>query len=89
MKRCPYKEPLDPISLIRQVGDQNDYLNYHPSDFRKTIESTQDLQEEEASPEEEVFPEGEASPEEEDTQEEEEYHLEDHQEAVGDHHRCQ
>jgi len=31
--------------------------------------------------------EGEDFPEEEDTQAEEEYHQEDHQEAVGDHHR--
>jgi len=44
---------------------------------------------EEDSLEEEDFPEEEDSPEEEDTQEEEEYHLEDHQEAVGDHHRYQ
>ncbi len=54
------------------------------------IEPTGDLQEEEgASPEVEASPEAEASLEEEDIQEEEEYHLEDHQEVVGDHHCCQ
>jgi len=81
MKKRPYKELLDPIGLIHQAGDQNDYQSCHPFDFRKTTERTGDLPEEEASPE--------VSPEEEVIPEEEEYHLEDHQEAVGDHHRYQ
>ncbi len=43
---------------------------------------------EEGFPEEEDSLEEEDSPEEGDTLEEEEYHLGDHQEAAGDHHRC-
>jgi len=64
------------------VEDQKDYQNCHPSDSHKTINLG------EGSPEEEDSLEEEDSPEVEDIQEEEEYHLRDHQEAVGDHHRC-
>jgi len=70
------------------VEDPKDCWNYHPFNFPKTTNQGED------SPEEEDSPEGEDSPEEEDslvaedTQAEEEYHLEDHQEAVGDHRRC-
>ncbi len=76
------------------MGDQNNCRNYRLFDSRKTTELTGDPLEEEVSPEEvspeeEVSLEEEVSPEEEDIQEEEEYHLEDHQEAVGDHHRYQ
>jgi len=86
---------LDLIDPIPQVEDQNNCRNYRPSDSHKTTELTEDSPEEEASQGEEAFLEGEASPEEgasqaeEDIWEEEEYHLEDHQEAAGDHHHCQ
>ncbi len=71
---------------------QSNYRNYCLSDFHKTIDPRGDSQEEDSleedSPEEEdSLEEEEDSPEEEDTPEEVEYHLEDHWEAVGDHHR--
>jgi len=94
MKKQLYKGLLDQIEPIHRAGDQNNYQSYHPFDSHRMIEQTGDplgeevSLEEEASLAEEDFPEVEASPEEEDTPEEEEYHLEDHQEAVGDRHRC-
>jgi len=69
------------------VEDQNAYQNCHPFDSHKTTNLGEDSQKEEDSLAEEDFLEEEDSPEEEDTREEEEYHLEDHQEVVGDHHR--
>jgi|SRR6266702_2213633 len=92
MRKHLYEEPLDLIEQIHQVGDRNDYQNSPLFDFHRTIDPTEeppweedsleDFQEVEDSPEEEDFLEVE------DTWEEEEYHQEDHQEAVGDHHRC-
>jgi len=64
------------------VGDRKGYQNCHPSIFPKMTNPEED------SPEEEDSLEEEDSPEEEGTQVEEEYHPEDHQEVVGDHHRC-
>ena len=91
MKKHPYEEPLDLTEQIHPVGDWNDYQNSLLFDFHRTIDPIEeppqeedfleDFQEVEDSLEEEDFP------EEEDTQEEEEYRREDHQEAVGDHHR--
>jgi len=62
------------------VEGQNDCQNYHPFDSRKMINLEEDFQEEDSPEEEDSLEEG-------DTWEEEEYHLGDHQEAVGDHHR--
>jgi len=93
MKKRPYKGRPDLIDPIPQAEDQNNCRNYRPSDFHKMTEPTEDSPGEEAS--QEASQEGEASPEEgasqaeEDIWEEEECHLGDHQEAVGDHHRCQ
>src|SRR6266702_4467759 len=75
MKKHPYEEPLDPTEQIHQVEGRNDCQNSPLFDFHKTIDPTEGPLEVEDSPEEE------------DTQEEEGYHREDHQEAVGDHHR--
>ncbi len=91
MRKHPYEEPLDPTEQIHQAGDRNDYQNFPLFDFHKTINPTEESPQEEDFPED--FQEVEDSPEEEDSleegdiQEEEEYHWEDHQEAVGDHHR--
>ena len=75
------------------MEDQSNYWSYRLFDSCKTINQKGGSPEEEAfredSPEEGDSQEVEASLEEEDTQEEEEYHLEDHQEAVGDHHHYQ
>jgi len=70
-----HKGPLNPTEQIHQVGDWNNYQNFPPSDFPKTTDPIEEFQAED-------------SPEVEDTQEVEECHLEDHQEEVGDHHRC-
>ncbi len=76
---------------IRPAEGWNNYQNYHPSDFCRTIDLKGDFTEEdfleEDSLEEEDFLEEEDSLEEEDIQEEVEYHPEDCQGVVGDHHR--
>jgi len=91
MKRL-YDEHKNRTGPIHQVEDRNDYWNFLPFDFHKTIDPTEEISQEEDSQEdfleEGASREAEASQEAEDTQEEEEYHLGDHQEAVGDHHHC-
>jgi len=73
-----HRNQTDPT---HQVEGQNAYQNYRPFNFHKMINQGED------SPREEDSTEEEDSPEEGDIREEEEYHPEDHQEAVGDHHR--
>jgi len=63
------------------VVDPKGSQSYHPFAFHKMTGPEEDL------PEVEDFPEVEDSLEEADTQVAVEYHLEDHQEEVGDHHR--
>ena len=72
-------EPSGPTEQTHRVGDQNNYRNSPLSDFPRMIDPTGGYQGADS-------PEESDSPEEEDTQAVEEYHLEDHQEAVGDHH---
>jgi len=87
-KKQPFEEPQDLIRWIHPVEGQNNYQNYHLSDSHRTINLGEDSPEEEDSQEAEDSLEEEDSPEAEDTREEVEYHLEGHQEAVGDHHHC-
>src|SRR6266702_4205102 len=70
----PCEELRDPIEQTHQAEGQRNYQNYHLFDSHKMTDQGEDFQEEEDSPEEG------------DTQAVEEYHLEGHQEAVGDHH---
>src|SRR6266702_4928190 len=95
-KQCS-TEQQDRTKRTHQVEGQNNCWNFHLSDFPKTINHEDFLEdsleegfpEEEAFPEEEDFLEVEDSPEVEDIQAAEEYHLEDHQEVDGDCHRYQ
>jgi len=85
MMKLPYDEHKNQTGPIHPAEDRNNYRSFLPSDFHKTIGLTGDTPQEEDSPEEEASQVEGAFQEEEDTQEAEECHLEDHQEAVGDH----
>src|SRR6266702_3267080 len=90
MMKPHYNELPDQTGMTLRVKDQKDSQNYRLYDSRKMTNLEQDAQQEDSqedSQEAEDSQEVEDSPEEEDTRVEGEYHLEDHQEEGGDHHR--
>jgi|SRR6266702_5244217 len=91
MKR-PYDEHKNQTGLTHQVEDRNSYRSFLLFNFHKTIDPIEETPREEDFQEDSLEAEAsraeEDSQEEEDIQEAEECHLEDHQEADGDHRRC-
>jgi len=92
MTKRPYDEHKNRIGLTHQVEDRSNCRNFLLFDSHKTIEPIEETPQEEDFQEDSLEVEAsrgvEASQEVEDTQEAEECHLEDHQEAAGDHRHC-
>jgi len=88
MTKQPSDEPQGQTELTHQAEDPRGCQNYLPYDCLKTIDPKGGSQEEDSWVEEDFLEEEDMdSPEEEDIPEEGEYHLEDHLEEDGDHHR--